>query len=494
MLYNFNYSLINVVTIEYNMRLSSLSKYNYNITRISNLDFEEPLQNIPYAYPISGWRDKLLSYKDQAFEYDTLGNPTKYRNKKLEWSHGKQLDKYSKVNEDNIEIPVASYTYNANGIRTSKTYYTDNSCQCETETNTCSCNDSACFNTQFFLNGNKIISQHDCCNDLTFYYGVEGIMGFHIKSTNASYDDQPLNHNFYYKKNLQGDIIGIIDSKGEEIIKYVYDNWGNHKAFDAKTNEPLDITKFESYTKISNIVQFIAIKNPFRYRSYYYDFETGLYYLNSRYYDPELGRFVNSDDINLINPYINNGINLYSYCYNNPNYFIDNSGMIPENYKLTSHFTKFHQIWQLIKDSTIGAIIGNLSITTSIIETGDPSLLYTYSSFGYDTIQEGVGINININKQIGIEGYYTIGNSWTDISVGFNSQAGPFSIGVSIGGSGIGFGFGLTFKNTAVDLSINIGWGTIALAGATFLSIAAIPVPGMRVIATIASFFILIFG
>ena len=388
-----------------------------------------------------------------------MGNPTTYRGKTLKWGHLRNLEKYNIVND----IAQVAYTYNSNGIRTSKT----------TSTST----------TKYVLCGNKILSQNTNGTNIYFQYGIDGLIGFNWDNITQ----------YYYKKNAQGDIIGIYDDSYTEIVKYVYDAWGNHECrilTSFGTFEQIDSTK--EYTTTEQNYILIANTNPFRYRGYYYDTETGLYYLNSRYYDPELGRFINADDINLINPYINNGINLYSYCYNNPNYFIDNSGMIPENYKLTSHFTKFHQIWQLIKDSTIGAIIGNLSITTSIIETGDPSLLYTYSSFGYDTIQEGVGININ--KQIGIEGYYTIGNSWTDISVGFNSQAGPFSIGVSIGGSGIGFGFGLTFKNTAVDLSINIGWGTIALAGATFLSIAAIPVPGMRVIATIASFFILIFG
>ena len=70
------------------------------------------------------------------------------------------------------------------------------------------------------------------------------------------------------------------------------------------------------------------MKNPFRYRSYYYDFETGLYYLNSRYYDPELGRFVNADDIGVLQESKNfiNGLNLYSYCNNNPISNIDDCG------------------------------------------------------------------------------------------------------------------------------------------------------------------------
>ncbi len=73
------------------------------------------------------------------------------------------------------------------------------------------------------------------------------------------------------------------------------------------------------------------MKNPFRYRSYYYDFETNLYYLNSRYYDPETGRFINADDIGVLNSTkeVLNGLNLYSYCLNNPINSIDDNGDIP---------------------------------------------------------------------------------------------------------------------------------------------------------------------
>ena len=66
--------------------------------------------------------------------------------------------------------------------------------------------------------------------------------------------------------------------------------------------------------------------NPFRYRGYYYDTETGLYYLKSRYYDPEVGRFITIDDISYIDPESINGLNLYSYCGNNPVMRVDTNG------------------------------------------------------------------------------------------------------------------------------------------------------------------------
>ena len=116
---------------------------------------------------------------------------------------------------------------------------------------------------------------------------------------------------YYYIKNMQEDIIGITDENFNKIVEYEYDSWGN--IITIKDNNGNIITD-ESH---------IGIINPFRYRSYYYDKETKLYYLNSRYYNPEWGRFINADGI--IED-INNYISLYVYSVNNPIKIIDYSG------------------------------------------------------------------------------------------------------------------------------------------------------------------------
>ena len=82
----------------------------------------------------------------------------------------------------------------------------------------------------------------------------------------------------------------------------------------------IDITDNSSYNNS------VAKLNPFRYRGYYYDTETGLYYLNSRYYDPSIGRFINADDISYIQPTEINGLNLFAYCGNNPVMYVDPDG------------------------------------------------------------------------------------------------------------------------------------------------------------------------
>ena len=110
---------------------------------------------------------------------------------------------------------------------------------------------------------------------------------------------------------------------------YFYDAWGNQVVkFLNSSGEYVTIEEGYQYNDTTNLNRFVAYKNPFRYRSYYYDFETGLYYLNSRYYDPQTGRFINADDISILSEgqeFIN-GINLYSYCNNNPILNTDETG------------------------------------------------------------------------------------------------------------------------------------------------------------------------
>lgn len=109
---------------------------------------------------------------------------------------------------------------------------------------------------------------------------------------------------------MQGDVIAIVDKDAQTVAKYSYDAWGVPT-----------ITQDSSTSQIATI-------NPFRYRSYYCDAEIGLYYLQSRYYNPAVGRFINEDDCLELNYQqdSHNIINLYSYCTNSPVNGIDNDG------------------------------------------------------------------------------------------------------------------------------------------------------------------------
>ncbi len=116
---------------------------------------------------------------------------------------------------------------------------------------------------------------------------------------------------YYYMSNLQGDIIGMIDGSGNIVVKYSYDAWGNI------------LYQWTSITNLDDI-------NPYRYRGYRYDEETNLYYLNARYYDPSIARFISADDVSFISDDQASSINLYAYSLNNPVMYSDFSGNMPE--------------------------------------------------------------------------------------------------------------------------------------------------------------------
>ena len=123
---------------------------------------------------------------------------------------------------------------------------------------------------------------------------------------------------YYFDKNTLGDVVAIRNRSGAVVAKYEYDAWGNVTVTDAEGKEETS-------------AEFIGNKNPIRYRGYYYDTETGFYYLQTRYYDPEICRFINADDYGLIATLseVPGQLNLYAYCNNNPIMYTDGSGCFP---------------------------------------------------------------------------------------------------------------------------------------------------------------------
>ena len=145
-------------------------------------------------------------------------------------------------------------------------------------------------------------AKHDTATGITTKY-VYAANGFPLSVTcnDATY---------FYITNLQGDVIAIIDQDGCWIAKYEYDAWGNQFWWEVNHDSDFDVN--------------IASINPLRYRGYVYDRHTGLYYLQSRYYNPEWGRFINADSqLNADTPI---ELNLFAYCSNNPVNFVDHSG------------------------------------------------------------------------------------------------------------------------------------------------------------------------
>ena len=207
-----------------------------------------------------------------AVTYDEIGNPLSYRDSyQFTWQNGRRLATVSH-GSDSI-----SYTYNPDGIRTSKTV-------------------SGAV-TKFHTMNSTLLGQTKGSDTIVFLYDEKGNKyGFDYNGTK-----------YYYIFNVQGDVIGILNQAGQKIVSYTYDPWGKVLSVDG--------------SEASTIGQI----NPIRYRGYYYDTETGFYYLQSRYYDPTTRRFLNADGIIGANQ---DAIcyNLFAYCSNNPIMFTDASG------------------------------------------------------------------------------------------------------------------------------------------------------------------------
>ena len=241
-----------------------------------------------YGYD-SVWKDLLVSYDGQSVAYDAQGNPVSYLGHNLTWEKGRQLKSFD----------GNTYTYNANGIRTSKTV-------------------NGVKHT-YTLDGTKILRETWGENTLIpLYDNEDSVCGI-------DYNGEP----YYFIRNLQGDVIAIVDRDSETVARYSYDAWGA-------------VTKAETYTGLTDGVDIAAV-NPFRYRGYYYDSEIGMYYLQSRYYDAGVGRFINGDDAETVEFDTNVLLhNIYTYCKNDVMNISDEGGMFSFNdlFKKFSGFIK----------------------------------------------------------------------------------------------------------------------------------------------------------
>lgn len=238
-----------------------LSKASYDIDNVL-------ITTDTYEYGNTNFKDQLTKYNNIIITYDSIGNPLTIGDNTLTWLNGRQLASYS-----NSDLTVV-YKYNDAGIRTEKTV-----------------NGTT---YKYYLEGKYINYVQIAENMLYFIRDVNNkLIGFKYNTDL-----------YYYIKNAQDDIIGIKDVNSNIIATYEYDSFG--KILSIKDNNGNQIT---SSTHIANI-------NPFRFRSYYYDSETGLYYLNSRYYNPVWGRFINLDGVVGSNQDILS-YNLYTYCSNN---------------------------------------------------------------------------------------------------------------------------------------------------------------------------------
>ena len=318
---SYDYDALNQLVRENNQQIGKTYTYAYqngNITERKEYayttgDLGEVLDTKTWTYGNNIWTDLLTNFNGQTITYDEIGNPTTIGNKSLSWN-GRQLQQIA--DGENIY----TYSYNADGQRVSKTV---------TQT------DGTVTVTEFFYNGSILAGQKTGNNTLVFMYDNNGDI-FGVVYNGAEY---------YYIKNAQNDVVAIVDSNKNVIAEYQYDAWGRI----------VSVTDVEG-NDISAQKDHIGNVNPIRYRSYYFDSETYFYYLNTRYYSPEMCRFLNADDTDtlLCSPNELTDKNLFAYCDNNPVMRVDHGG----------------DFWMLI-GAAVGAVVGGaVSAISQYTSTG----------------------------------------------------------------------------------------------------------------------------
>ena len=240
-----------------------------NLTRREKID---PNQDRPrstiatYTYGNTDWPDLLTAFNGKSITYDAIGNPLSDGTWTYGWQHGRQLASMSKSGSS------ITYGYNADGKRISKAV------------------NGTTYNYAYL--GDTLTDLSWGSNRMHFTYDSLG-------PASVTYNGVK----YFYLKNAQGDVTGLVNASGTQVVSYTYDPWGAPMSTDG------------------TMASTLGTANPLRYRGYVYDTETGLYYLTSRYYNPVWGRFINADTAAVVAASpdkANWDKNLFAYCDNDP--------------------------------------------------------------------------------------------------------------------------------------------------------------------------------
>ncbi len=415
--------------------------------KVYELDTYNLIKQDKYEYGDIKWEDKLTKFNNDTITYDQIGNPlTIGDNIVLSWVNGRELNSYTDSNN------TINYKYNSDGFRTNKIVNGTN--------------------TNYYLEGNNIVFEKTG-NNVLYYIrsNVDELIGFKYN-----------NDLYYYIKNAQDDIIGIMDSNYSVVARYEYDSWGNIVSIKDSNNND-----------VSNDSNHIANINPFRYRSYYYDKETKLYYLNSRYYNPIWCRFINPDGIGGANNDILSQ-NLYAYVSNDPINNCDPTGtFLKKLFKKVVNFVSSIFDYSITKATPAGALkpnnpipstattkqkavnnkiidtVANSKIEYSIGLSGGSTFLSGNVSYG-GTVSPNAGINKNsitagggISLSIGLPISPTVSFSFQPNykggftnSNGWNSPYASFGAGIHYSTDNI---YGITLSPSfGTDVGVNYTW------------------------------------
>lgn len=362
--------------------ITSKNKLDYNDVivedvdnpRFDNLDTTKPLKTIKYGYD-NKYKDLLVSFDGKTISHDNAGNPLNYHGYTI---GGETSMNFSWAGRNLVEAVTQDgdskfkYTYDASGIRTKKEIYEQESFTIATtdaDGNPTTESKSGFIKTcaiEYVWSNGMIVAQK-----VSTYSPVEDENGYYVMAdkevavvenddsiiVKPLYNDfnEPLGVNcyittedgeqsetFYFIKDAQGNVRSIYSMENDYTINMNYDAFGNYSlglsgdAIDEMQNSIVNANG-ELNQIVAGIVVGIAMTvmvcitftaAPHSYRGYIYDIETGLYYCKSRYYSPSWGRFINADEISILEMTVGevHGANIFAYCNNDPINNIDPSG------------------------------------------------------------------------------------------------------------------------------------------------------------------------
>ena len=377
------------------------------------------------------WRDKLMKWNGVVMQYDSIGNMTQKGNTTFTWTQGRKLESVN--NGKKIR-----YYYDHAGNRVKKTV--DN------------------VTTEYCMAGDLLVTEKGEGRRIWYYYDSAA----NPVSMRVSGKD------YFYVRNLQNDVIALIDDTGETVVEYKYNSWG----------KILSITGSKAGT--------IGKTNPFRYRGYYYDEETGMYYLKNRYYDPEIRRFISADSY--ISGFNSTMCNVFCYCGNNP---VSNSDPEGTFFKKIVHFLKSKwkktkkavaKVYNFVREH-VATFVGTESYQTSkvdeVLVDGVVKVTQTISTRNTSHNSEMVTVYANHVNGKSFEWGYSMDvgvvHSGTSINQGTLTQSLSIGKKKTIGGS-----VGLNNKGslivatdytvtsdkseTTTEISVEISWMVLAAA------------------------------
>ena len=406
-----------------------------------------------WTYGNDQWKDLLTTYNsktfrddengngmtidhgDQGITYDGIGNPLTIGEKRFYWHNVNQLNiiwEGSNLYEYSYDVDNQRYKKNVNGVE-----------------------------TEFFYNGSTLAGQKTGNDMLVFMYDDNGdAFGFKYNGTE-----------YYYVRNAQNDITAVLDANQNIVASYVYDAWG----------------------QILSSTGDMAEINPLRYRGYYYDSETGYYYLNSRYYSPELCRFLNADSVLGANQDLL-GYNQFAYCSNDPINNCDPSGhgkiktffgkisnAVKKAYNNVVSFVNKHlgpQISVDTKRQTLtDEVLGSVGIakithkTTSKVSVTAGAKKTTNVYFKTSATSSSVGIKNNFQK----------------LSTNFNGSLSGYSYGAGYDGSSFSLGVERQGFNTIYSFSNSRSAGDCTMTDIYSLQVNRLGVAAVVAVGVVAS-------